>query len=1069
MLKGPPQERGEGPARAAEPLPRETGKRGGRKTAKKEAQKKPGGARHQGREMFRKLFEHANEAILVHTLTTREVPGRFIEANPAACRMLGYTRDELLRMGPSGIVPEQFHPLLADMIRRAATEDAFVFEIQLRRNNGTLFPVETSGRLMDYQGRKVWLSYIRDITERKAAEAALKKSEAKYRAIYEDSFDGLFITSPAGKILDMNKKGIAMFGYDTIEDIRNLDLEQDVYAFPPDRKRILAMVNAKGSAEYEVIVKKKNGEHMATHCVLTSVRDRAGTIISYHGIIRDITEKKRADEELLRKNEQLAAANEELEVREEELQESIDELNARQEELRQSEEKFHTIADFTYDWELWLGQDGRLLYCSPACERITGYSPHEFASDPGLFDRIVHPDDRAVFREHLRTAWGEREAGAVDFRIVRRDGAVRWIGHACQAVTTPDGTPLGRRVSNRDITEQKAAEEALRLANAYNRCLIETSLDPAVVINADGKIADVNIATEVATGFVREQLIGTDFSKYFTEPEKAQEGYRQAFRDGQVRNYPLVLRGSSGRTIPVLYNATVFRNDAGTVIGVFAAARDITALVTEQEKLRESETRFRQVAESAGEWIWEVDADGVYTYSSPAIEPMLGYRPDEVVGRMHFYDLFAPERKDELQTMTQEAFAKKQPLKDFINVNLHRDGSRVIISTSGVPVLDPGGKFVGYRGADTDITARTRAEEVIRDYNKKLKQGIEERTAELRESELKHRILFESSRDAIMTLEPPDWRFTAGNPATVLMFRAEDEAAFAAKTPWEFSPEFQPDGQPSDEKAKEMIRTAMREGSHYFEWTHRRLTGEDFPATVLLTRFTWKGRDILQATVRDITEEKKAEEAIRASLEEKTVLLREIHHRVRNNLQIITSLISLQLRQFNDPRLQQIMTATQNRVKAMAAIHENLCQSESMASIEMAGYFRAIATQLFSIYANNRQDVALEMAMEQTPAGMDEAVLLGLIVNELVSNALRHAFPPGTSGTIRISGRRKDHTLQVEIENTGMPLPPGFDWRKTDSLGLRLVMILVDQLDGTVDLDRSGGTKFTIVIPEKTA
>ena len=126
-------------------------------------------------------------------------------------------------------------------------------------------------------------------------------------------------------------------------------------------------------------------------------------------------------------------------------------------------------------------------------------------------------------------------------------------------------------------------------------------------------------------------------------------------------------------------------------------------------------------------------------------------------------------------------------------------------------------------------------------------------------SEERYRCLFSTSRDALMTLTPPSWAFTSGNPATVAMFGAKDEAEFTSRGPWELSPERQPDGRPSAEKAREMIETAMREGFHLFEWTHRRLNGQDFPAEVLLTRTEAEGKAFLQATVRDITERKNAE------------------------------------------------------------------------------------------------------------------------------------------------------------------------------------------------------------------
>jgi PAS domain S-box-containing protein len=147
-----------------------------------------------------------------------------------------------------------------------------------------------------------------------------------------------------------------------------------------------------------------------------------------------------------------------------------------------------------------------------------------------------------------------------------------------------------------DITERKRAEEQLKVAQQYTRSLIEASLDPLITISADGKIMDVNTATELATGVTRKQLIGSDFSDYFAEPEKAREGYRTVFMKGTVRDYPLAIRHRSGMITDVLYNATIYRNEAGEIQGIFAAARDITERKRAEEALRESENRLRHLS-----------------------------------------------------------------------------------------------------------------------------------------------------------------------------------------------------------------------------------------------------------------------------------------------------------------------------------------------------------------------------------------------------------------------------------------------------------------------------------------
>ena len=132
-----------------------------------------------------------------------------------------------------------------------------------------------------------------------------------------------------------------------------------------------------------------------------------------------------------------------------------------EESLRESEEQFRTVADFTYDWEYWIAPDGRYLYVSPSCERITGYNSDEFLNDPGLLEKIVHPDDQSTFVTHLRKTEQREGAFDLDFRIITRDGKERWINHVCQPVYGSDGGYLGQRASNRDISKQKLMQEEL--------------------------------------------------------------------------------------------------------------------------------------------------------------------------------------------------------------------------------------------------------------------------------------------------------------------------------------------------------------------------------------------------------------------------------------------------------------------------------------------------------------------------------------------------------------------------------------------------------------------------------
>ena len=156
---------------------------------------------------------------------------------------------------------------------------------------------------------------------------------------------------------------------------------------------------------------------------------------------------------------------------------------------------------------------------------------------------------------------------------------------------------------------------------------------------------------------------------------------------------------------------------------IYAAARDVTERKRAEEMLGESEERFRQVAESVGDFIWEVDANGLYRYTSPSVERILGYRPDELIGKKHFYDLFVPEVREELKAAAFDVFAAKRAFRAFPNPNTSKEGKVVYLETSGVPMLDESGNLVGFRGADTDVTERKQAEQTLQEKERVLRQN----------------------------------------------------------------------------------------------------------------------------------------------------------------------------------------------------------------------------------------------------------------------------------------------------------------------------------------------------------
>ncbi len=252
---------------------------------------------------------------------------------------------------------------------------------------------------------------------------------------------------------------------------------------------------------------------------------------------------------------------------------------------------------------LMLDSDGTIRTSNPGMQALTGRSAKDL--DGSDFASLFPSDlqDIGYPAQALGQAVSTKRFEAVS-RQARKGGTEFWANIALAVIAGEGGESQGLSMVVRDVTAQRRADEAARKAGAYSRSLIEASLDPLVTIAPDGKITDVNAATERITGLGREALVGTDFSDYFTSPAEARTGYERVFRDGQVVDYPLELRHADGSVTPVLYNAAVYRDETGEVIGVFAAARDVTEQRLAERRIRQQSQEILELSTPVMQ-IWE--------------------------------------------------------------------------------------------------------------------------------------------------------------------------------------------------------------------------------------------------------------------------------------------------------------------------------------------------------------------------------------------------------------------------------------------------------------------------------
>jgi PAS domain S-box-containing protein len=248
----------------------------------------------------------------------------------------------------------------------------------------------------------------------------------------------------------------------------------------------------------------------------------------------------------------------------------------------------------------------------------------------------------------------------------------------------------------------------------------------------------------------------------------------------------------------------------------------------------------------------------------------------------------------------------------------------------------------------------------------------------------------------------------------------------------------------------------------------RRKDGSEFPVEIGLNPIeTDEGTKVLSAIV-DISDRKQKEQKIQAALEEKNILLGEIHHRVKNNLQIVHSLLDLQSSRVSDPVALEMLRDSQNRIRSMALIHQSLYLSNNFAQVNLGNVLEALIPTLLESYSVDHSLIRYEFTVDDVLLSINQAIPCGLIINELISNALKHAFPGGRSGTIHVElAHQGEDSVRLSVSDDGVGIAPDVDLKKTDTLGLQLVHLLADQLGATLRIKRADPTRFELCFPQQ--
>lgn len=383
--------------------------------------------------------------------------------------------------------------------------------------------------------------------------------------------------------------------------------------------------------------------------------------------------------------------------------------------LQESEEKYRQLVE-----HLPLGiaifQDDSIAFANTALAGFTGRRPDELEKMPAReLIEMVLPEHRGYVERFIGQVRAEGVLNEpLQFRIAGApDGTVRWLeAHVVPIFYRGRGA---FQVSLVDITENKEFRR-LRHSKDFIHGVLDAIEDPLIIKNHLLRYVMVNEAACALLARDRDDLIGRCDYDFF--PWEQAEGFNEedkAVLDSGVPKVSEVKLSSSGKPLTFITRKFLFSDpDTGRKFLVNSLG-DITDLKELLNALQRSRKQLLAVTRHARAWMWEVDADGLYTYASPAAEDILGYAPEDIVGKKHFYDLFHQADREELKGLALAAFADRDPIRDFVNRNVHREGNEVWLSTSGIPVLDERGDLKGYRGTDIDVTAFMIAERALRD------------------------------------------------------------------------------------------------------------------------------------------------------------------------------------------------------------------------------------------------------------------------------------------------------------------------------------------------------------------
>jgi PAS domain S-box-containing protein len=945
-----------------------------------------------------------------------------------------------------GLDPSQSEPTTAEFLQMIHPEDRAAFQTQQQqalkqktsfslehriiRPDGSIRHVESRAELIhDPQGQIIkLLGAIIDITERKQTELEILRSRDLREAIYNESTDALFLVDPQTLLnTDCNDRAVQLFQASSKAELIGINgkILQKRQFTPEESAAIIEEINQQGfwSREIEYLTKQGNSFWGDFAVKQITVADQVMILVR----ITDITARKHSEAERQRAEAALARSEEQLRLTLE----------------------FNSIG--IWDWNL---QTQEVIW-NDNHYRLLGLEPGVAVASYQLWRDSVHPEDAERVEQSLLNALKQHINYEAEYRVIHPDGTVHWLIGKGRGIYDAAGNPVRMLGVIIDISDRIESEERLRQAELRYRTLVEQI--PGVVytspITASSEFSYISPQIQKMLKIPAEQwnpgILNTWLDYVHPDDcDRIVNSVQKAIVNGESVNLEYRLFTADGEMIWVQDQSSLVLAPDGKTPILQGVAFDISDRKIAEQTLQEQENFLRSIYHGVGQSIFVVDVlgdDFRFVSVNPVHEDITGFcshnvqgkTPDDflpadaaAVVRQHYRDCVAAGT-----TITYEEYL---PFKG-------KEESWWI--TTLTPLKNENSRIYRIVGSSVNITEHKKAQKML-EMQAVITRSIAEGICLIR------------ANDGIIVYTNPKFEQMFGYDSGELIGQNISIVNYG-------------DEQTSAEQVKAaIIDSILKEGKVTYEVHNIKKDGTLFWCSGNASMFEHpEYGTVFVAVQQDITEHKKAEETIKASLAEKEVLLKEIHHRVKNNLGIVSSLLQMQCRRIEDNQAAAILRDSQNRIASIALVHEKLYRSDDLANIDFAQYIPDLTTHLFDSYNVSSGSVQLSIQVDDVSLDIETAIPCGLIINELVSNALKYAFPDNRQGEIKLRlyqeykfclEQQQQQSLVLIIRDNGIGLPENFNTSKTKTLGITLVSGLVKQLRGTIEINSQQGTEFKI-------